>query len=181
MILENPPLWAVAFPSLLGWMAAVGLDKTLWQLTFGHRSRQDAMAGLDPGLAQWARQGGGNPALVARLRAYASGSPDDFLDLPVHPGDNLTAFRRRVLSCCRRIPLGATLSYGQLAAQAGAPGAGRAVGSCMAANRIPLVIPCHRVIGSGGSLRGYSGPGGLRMKRRLLEIEARMVGQRVLL
>jgi methylated-DNA-[protein]-cysteine S-methyltransferase len=179
MTSENPPLWVAVFPSSLGWMAAIGLDKTLWQLTFGHRSRRDAVARLDPGLARRARQGGGNPALAARLRAYASGSPDDFLDLPVHLGADLTPFRRRVLSCCRQIPLGTTVSYGQLAAQAGAPGAGRAVGNCMAANRIPLVIPCHRVIGSGGILRGYSGPGGLRMKRRLLDLEARMLAQGV--
>jgi len=180
MTSEDPPLWVVPFPTLLGWMAAVGLGKTLWQLTFGHRSRQDAMARLDPGLARQAREADRNPGLVARLRAYASGSPDDFLDLPVHLGHDLTEFHRRVLSCCRRIPLGTTLSYGELAAQAGAPGAGRAVGNCMAANQIPLVIPCHRVVGAGGSLRGYSGPGGLRMKRRLLKLEARMVGQRVL-
>jgi methylated-DNA-[protein]-cysteine S-methyltransferase len=162
---------------MLGWMAAIGLGNTLWQLTFGHRSRRDAMAALDPRLARRARAGQGSPGLVARLQAYASGSLDDFLDLSVHPGDALTPFRRRVLSCCRRIPLGATLSYGQLAAQAGAPGAARAVGNCMAANRIPLVIPCHRVIGSGRDLRGYSGPGGLRMKKRLLDLEARMLAR----
>ncbi|MEX1224432.1 MAG: MGMT family protein, partial [Pirellulales bacterium] len=73
---------------------------------------------------------------------------------------------------CRRIPIGQTMSYAELAAVAGSPGAARAVGNIMAGNRVPIIVPCHRVVGSGGSLGGYSSSGGLRTKRRLLSLEA---------
>jgi methylated-DNA-[protein]-cysteine S-methyltransferase len=62
-------------------------------------------------------------------------------------------------------------TYGDLAAAIGSPGAARAVGSVMARNCFPLIVPCHRVLGAGGSLGGYSAPDGLRMKRRLLAME----------
>ena len=85
--------------------------------------------------------------------------------------DAKTEFRRRVLQQCRRIPYGDTLTYAELAVAAGSPRACRAVGNIMARNRIPLVIPCHRVVGSHGSLGGYSAPSGLPMKQRLLRLE----------
>lgn len=110
-------------------------------------------------------------ALVARLQAYARGAHDDFLDIAIDLGPQ-TAFQRRVIECCRRIPLGQTLTYGALAEQVGHPRAARAVGNCMRTNRIPLLVPCHRVIGSGGTMRGYSAGEGIRMKLRLLEMEA---------
>lgn len=84
----------------------------------------------------------------------------------------ITPFHREVLECCAQIAAGQTLTYGQLAARAGRPRAARAVGSAMARNRWPLIIPCHRVVGSDGRLTGYSGTGGIETKRRLLGLEA---------
>lgn len=81
-----------------------------------------------------------------------------------------TAFRRRVWEALRRIPAGETRSYGQIAAEAGAPGAARAVGTACATNPVPIVVPCHRVVATGGKLGGYSG--GLARKRQLLDAEA---------
>lgn len=81
-----------------------------------------------------------------------------------------TPFMRRVYDVVRRIPAGETRSYGEVADEAGRPGAARAVGAAMAKNRICLFIPCHRVVGSSG-LGGWSGPGGLDQKRALLELE----------
>jgi len=78
-------------------------------------------------------------------------------------------FHRKVLAALARVPYGRTVTYGQLAARAGRPRAARAVGSCVARNPVPLVIPCHRVVASGG-LGGFGG--GLDMKRRLLALEA---------
>ena len=80
-----------------------------------------------------------------------------------------TPFHRKVLAALARVPYGRTVTYGQLAARAGRPRAARAVGSCVARNPVPLVIPCHRVVASGG-LGGFGG--GLDMKRRLLALEA---------
>jgi methylated-DNA-[protein]-cysteine S-methyltransferase len=80
-------------------------------------------------------------------------------------------FHREVLRLCHAIPVGETLTYGQLAKLAGSPHAARAVGGAMARNRWPLIVPCHRVVGSSGKLTGYSGEGGLKTKHWLLEHE----------
>jgi methylated-DNA-[protein]-cysteine S-methyltransferase len=109
-------------------------------------------------------------AFIERLAGYAAGRPDDFADVPLAEGDP-NSFRCRVLAACRRIPRGKTMSYGELAARAGSPGAARAVGSAMATNCVPLVVPCHRVVGAAGRLGGFSAHGGLTLKRRLLELE----------
>lgn len=108
--------------------------------------------------------------LARRLQAYADGQHDDFADVPV-AADGLTPFQRKVRQQCRRIRYGQTCTYGQLAAKAGSPRAARAVGAVMASNRVPLIVPCHRVVGSTGALHGFSGCGGIGMKRRLLELE----------
>lgn len=84
---------------------------------------------------------------------------------------DLTAFQKQVLRCCWEIPTGESISYGCLAERAGSPGAARAAGMVMAKNRWPIIIPCHRVVGSSGKLIGYSGTGGLSTKRRLLQLE----------
>ena len=109
-------------------------------------------------------------ALLERLVRYAAGAADDFFDVPVLLGA-MTPFQRRVVASCRAIPCGSTRTYGQLAASAGSPGAARAVGQVMASNRIPLIVPCHRVIAASGGLGGFSAPQGVVMKKRLLAME----------
>ena len=105
-------------------------------------------------------------SIVADLAAGRRRPEADKLPLDVHA----TAFRRRVWEALRRIPFGETRSYGEIAAAVGAPGAARAVGTACAQNPIPVVVPCHRVIGSDGSLHGYAY--GLARKRQLLDAEA---------
>ncbi len=82
-----------------------------------------------------------------------------------------TAFTTRVYRACRAIEPGRTKTYGELAGIVGSAGASRAVGSAMARNRIPIIIPCHRVVGASGRLCGFSAPGGLETKRTLLDLE----------
>jgi AraC family transcriptional regulator of adaptative response/methylated-DNA-[protein]-cysteine methyltransferase len=94
----------------------------------------------------------------------------DTLPLDVHA----TAFRRRVWEALRRIPMGQTRSYGEIAEEVGAPRAARAVGTACATNPIPIVVPCHRVVAANGKLGGYSG--GLARKRQLLAAENAMPG-----
>src|SRR4051812_23486471 len=84
-------------------------------------------------------------------------------------------FHQQVWQALLEIPYGETTSYGAIAKQVGAPGAARAVGAANGANPIALIVPCHRVIGSNGTLTGYGG--GLPLKRALLEHEARVVGR----
>jgi len=103
--------------------------------------------------------------------AYLAGQPFP-PDLPVAlPA--LSPFAQRVLAACRAIPFGETRTYAQLAVAVGAPGAARAVGRVLAGNPVPLVIPCHRVVGAGGRLTGFLG--GLGWKRALLVHEGGII------
>ena len=95
---------------------------------------------------------------------------ESFLQIKVD-STGWTPFQKRVYQQCRLIRAGSTRTYKQLAAMAGSEKASRAVGAAMARNRVPLVIPCHRVVSAGGSLRGFSAPGGLDTKRFLLDLE----------
>ena len=85
--------------------------------------------------------------------------------------DRVGAFERRIYEIARAIPPGQTLTYGEIAARAGEPHAAQAVGQAMGRNPWPIVVPCHRVVGSNGKLGGFSAPGGTRTKLRILEIE----------
>jgi methylated-DNA-[protein]-cysteine S-methyltransferase len=105
--------------------------------------------------------------LADHLAGRASASFDRVpLDL-----SGITPFHRRVYEALRRVPAGETVTYGQLAALAGSPRAARAVGQAMAHNPFLLVVPCHRVLGHGGAMGGFSAPGGVDTKRRMLELE----------
>jgi methylated-DNA-[protein]-cysteine S-methyltransferase len=103
---------------------------------------------------------------VRQLESYFAGDRREF-DLPLAPRG--TDFQRRVWQELGEIPFGATLSYGELARRIGRPTAVRAVGAANGANPLPIVIPCHRVIGSTGQLVGYGG--GVEVKRALLDLE----------
>lgn len=102
----------------------------------------------------------------AQLEEYFAGTRRGF-DLPLAPHG--TAFQRTVWRTLATIPYGETLSYAQLAARVGRPGAARAVGAANGRNPLPIVLPCHRVIGARGDLTGFGG--GLPVKRFLLELE----------
>ena len=166
----------VAFASKLGWMAIVGSGDTLLALTFGHVSAKAAIAALPPELPIDVKSGRWNPPIVRRLQRYAAGKIVDFSDVPVDPGP-LTPFERRVIQRCRAVPYGVTTTYARLASDAGHPRAARAVGNCMAANRLPLVIPCHRVVPSGAGLGGYSGAQGVKTKRQLIDMDAAAIAR----
>jgi methylated-DNA-[protein]-cysteine S-methyltransferase len=111
----------------------------------------------------------GNPVLQEterQLRSYFAGDLRQF-QLPLDLAG--TPFQQRVWRELLKIPYGETRSYGQLASTLGTPAAGRAVGAANGVNPVPIVVPCHRVIGAGGKLVGYGG--GLPLKRRLLALE----------
>ncbi len=141
----------------------------LRRLTLPQPSRDDALAALwgdatpqplcdDPSFA----------SLAERLDGYYAGAPTDFSDIPLDL-DGCTAFQRRVLQAVRAIPRGQVMSYRDVAASVGNPHAARAVGGVMASNPVCVIIPCHRVVASDGSMGGFGG--GLEMKRRMLALE----------
>jgi len=109
------------------------------------------------------------PKLQKQVVAHFDGRPTNFageLDM-----SELTSFRQRVIAACRCVPFGELASYQDLARAAGNPTATRAVGSTMANNRWPLIVPCHRIVRSDGTIGGFSSPSGVSEKQRLLRHE----------
>jgi methylated-DNA-[protein]-cysteine S-methyltransferase len=119
--------------------------------------------------ASWEESARGAVAeAIRQLREYFAGRRSEF-ELPLAPEG--TEFQRTVWNRLREIPYGETISYGELAKRVGNPKASRAVGAANGQNPIPIVIPCHRVIGSNGKLTGFGG--GLPVKEALLALEAK--------
>ncbi len=164
---QPPARLATCFRTRLGWVALLADEHVLIATTLPQPSRRAALARLPTDFQP------GENALIRRTRAliirFFSGHRVSFNDLPCD--DSLgTEFQRRVWLLTRAIPYGQTRTYGDLARAAGRPQAARAIGQCMARNPLPLIIPCHRLVGSAGDLRGFGG--GLAMKRALLKMEA---------
>ncbi len=127
------------------------------------------LPGPGPGPETPAHAPGAVADLVADLEAYFAGTAHFLPSGPLVAAAGTTAFTRAVYRVVAAIPPGRTMTYGEVAAAAGRPGAARAVGAAMAGNPFAPVVPCHRVVGSDGRLRGYGG--GLDMKRALLAME----------
>ena len=183
--------WYDLLPTELGWVGAVGSAKGLRQLTLPVPSPDAAwealeLDGRDIPLREgsWAHLA----PLVQAILGGDGGASDDSAGPEWEPSqtagkarlryggaeipldvEGVAPFTLSAWQACVRIPKGETRSYGWLAAEAGRPGAARAAGQAMARNRFPPLVPCHRVIGSTGSLHGYGG--GLNLKARLLKAE----------
>jgi O-6-methylguanine DNA methyltransferase len=116
--------------------------------------------------------------LQRQIKAYFRGvKADPEPDLPLAL-DGFGEFTRSVLAACRRVEYGATAGYKELAAACGRPGAARAAAGALAANPLPLVVPCHRVVRSDGAVGGFSAEGGAALKRRMLELEEGGLGRK---
>ncbi|MGE0281615.1 MAG: methylated-DNA--[protein]-cysteine S-methyltransferase [Rhizobiaceae bacterium] len=142
---------SITIPSPFGPLAAFEEDGAIIRLCWGEGA-DDSSPLLD--------------AARTQLANYFAGRLQTF-DLPVAPKGS--DFERTVWVELTRIPYGRTLTYGDLAARV--DGVARAVGGACGANPIPIIIPCHRVLAAGGAMGGFSAPGGVETKRRLLELE----------
>lgn len=110
-------------------------------------------------------------SIIDRVRRHLAGEPQDFSDLPYN-FERVPPFHRQVLATTLSVKSGHTTTYGAIAATLGQPpGASRAVGTALGANPWPLLIPCHRVVAASGKMTGFSGPGGVDTKARLLALE----------
>lgn len=161
------------FPTSLGWMGVSGTHTGLRHLVLPCASAKEVEQRLFRGnkLTGNGAENNKNPALLElarRLNLYFEGckvSFPDEVDLA-----EATPFHREVWLAIRDIPYGQTMSYSELAAKLSKPQAVRAIGQALSRNPLPIILPCHRVIGRNGKLTGYAG--GIELKKRLLEIEA---------
>jgi len=146
--------------SPVGPLTLAGAGSTLMHLRMNDQSHE-------PDRSRWQPAAPGAFAgIVEQLDSYFAGNLTNFdVDLTLQGTD----FQLRVWSALRTIPYGETRSYGEIAAQIGAAGASRAVGLANGRNPISIIVPCHRVVGSTGSLTGYGG--GLHRKQILLDLE----------
>ncbi|MET0519336.1 MAG: methylated-DNA--[protein]-cysteine S-methyltransferase [Burkholderiaceae bacterium] len=140
---------------------------------------RDRMRARFPAAREWPA-GRPLPQEVARacegVQALLAGQQRDLLEIELDESA-VQEFNRKVHALTRRIPVGQTLTYGEIAARLGQPGAARAVGRAEGSNPFAPIVPCHRVMGAGGVGTGFSAHGGVTTKLRLLAIEARATGQ----
>jgi methylated-DNA-[protein]-cysteine S-methyltransferase len=149
----------------IGPVLLVGRNGALRRLELGFESREAALEEAPFGALESSEAFGPLPDMLHR---YMAGEVIDFSSVEVEFGP-VGSFVERVLRETMNIPFGKLVSYSALATIAGSPGAARAVGNAMSRNPIPIVVPCHRVVHSDGTIGGYTG--GLDMKRHLLALE----------
>jgi methylated-DNA-[protein]-cysteine S-methyltransferase len=150
--------------SPVGPLLLIGDEHALHEIRFVHRRNPQS---ADP---HWTPNPAPFAEAIRQLQSYFSGERQEF-NLPLALEG--TDFQLRVWRCLQTIPYGQTISYLQLAERIGNPKAVRAVGLANGANPVPIVVPCHRVIGSNGSLTGFGG--GLPTKQKLLALESRQL------
>jgi methylated-DNA-[protein]-cysteine S-methyltransferase len=168
------------FPTALGWFALWGIDRRVTGLLIGHHSADEVRAAAqrsvgNSGHSPLLEEEDWFPSLRRQLEKFADGERIDFDDC-VFDWPGLTPFQLRVVVATRQVRYGETTSYGEMAARVGSPGAARAVGSVMASNRIPIIIPCHRIVAAGGGLGGFSAPSGVSLKKQMLDLESTAPG-----
>ena len=165
---QTAPLiqWGV-IDSPLGRLYIATSVQGLCSVSFGV-SQAEFLSGLDP-LVRTEQSLQAVAPIAAQLRDYFATGRARF-DVPLDLSQ-ATPFQQSVLQTTQRIPTGTLWTYGQMARAIGKPQASRAVGQALGRNPVPIVIPCHRVVASDGSLGGYSGGGGIESKRMLLALE----------
>jgi len=160
------------FPTALGPCGIAWNDRGITRVQLPERDRErteDRLREL-AGNAERARPPSWVKRTMDRIKRHLGGRMEDLSEARIDT-DGLPDFHRRIYDLARAIPPGRAVTYGELAALAGSPGATRAVGQAMARNPVPLLVPCHRVLGSGRRLNGFSAFGGCGTKARLLALE----------
>jgi methylated-DNA-[protein]-cysteine S-methyltransferase len=157
----------VVFKTASGWVGVLGSSAGLRRTTLPQHSEKEAIKSLGVDISGATLSAHPFEDLIKRFHTFFSGQKTDFpdeLDL-----SEATPFQRSIWQAARHIPFGQTRSYAWVAREAGKPGAARAAGQALGKNHLPIIVPCHRVISSGGGLGGFSG--GLAMKEFLLKLE----------
>lgn len=167
---HNQDILYSVFKTRWGWFGLLGSEKGLLRsclpVSFQEAAKQRLLTGID-GAIQDKKV---FIPIEKRIKAYYKGQGVDFKRLVVC-FDGLTDFQGNVLTTLRQITYGHTISYGDLANRSNCPRGARAIGTVMAKNPLPLIIPCHRVIKKDGSLGYFSAAGGVETKQRMLDLE----------
>ncbi len=156
-----------AFRTRIGWIGVAYNERGIVTLRLPRNSREESLKSLQQDFANAQVVTKAPDQILRELTEYTEGRRRTF-DLKLD-WSSLKPFQRAVLQAANKIPFGETRSYGWIAQQIGNPAACRAVGRALATNPIPIILPCHRVLASDGSLHGYGG--GLPMKAKLLKLE----------
>jgi methylated-DNA-[protein]-cysteine S-methyltransferase len=170
------------FPTAIGVCGLAWSERGITRVVFPERTEAATRARLtrrDPDLTEVPPP----PAIdhtITAITALLESGRADLTDVALDM-EGIDADERVIMEAARGIPAGATLTYGELAAKVGQPNGARAVGQAMARNPFPIVVPCHRVLAAGGGFGGFSAPGGLESKARLLTIERAATSQAPLL
>ena len=166
-------LWYTVFDVECGYFGILAGDRgvygTALPLRVSKAAQKDRLVGImGAKYDRWLMK-----PLQERVRAYFAGVCVEFSDVGVC-FDGVSDFGVGVLTACRKVGYGERASYGQLAKAAGSKGAARAVGRVMGQNALPLIIPCHRIVRSDGSIGGFmqGADGGVELKHRMLELES---------
>lgn len=157
-----------------GWIGVAATDRGIARIALPCRRRADALSEMSstPGSSPRVR---GEASVRLEKRAislladyFRTGRMD--WNLPLDLG-GATDFEKKVWRAARKIPRGSVVTYGELARRIGQPGAARAVGRALGRNPVPVAVPCHRIVGANGRLTGFSAPGGVELKARLISYE----------
>ena len=157
------------FHTVFGWIGLVAGNKGVIRICLPEQTREEALKQCEPEILLAVKDSQHLSGIVESIQSYCAGHTVDLVKIPV---DFRTSpdFFLRAWKACRTIPRGETRSYKWLATSAGNINGARAAGQAMARNKLPLLVPCHRVVASDGNLHGFGGAG-VKLKYNLLEME----------
>jgi methylated-DNA-[protein]-cysteine S-methyltransferase len=161
----------VIFPTRWGYFGLAGTESALSRTCLPARASGTVKSQLLKNLSDARFDRDLFKALQEQIMAYFEGSGVNFSREVSVALDGLSEFSRLVLTTCRDVEFGRTVTYAELARNSGRPAASRAVGDALAKNPLPLIIPCHRVIRADGKMGGFSALGGVTLKKKMLDLE----------
>ena len=167
-----PELKYDIFETAYGWIGVAASENGITRITLPELTAADAESELGQAIQDAQRDKSRFEDLRTSLDRYFSGESEDLTQIAIDLDD--PEFFARARAACRTIPAGETRTYAWLAKAACSPNAIRAAGQSMARNPVPLLVPCHRVVGSNGRLHGFGGGIGLSLKARLLRLEGHL-------
>jgi methylated-DNA-[protein]-cysteine S-methyltransferase len=166
----------VIFKTKWGYFGLAGTESALWRSLLPEPEPKKIESRLLKNLPNARFDENYFKALQQQITSYFEGACVEFSpDIPIDFNGS-GGFSRKVLAACRNIKFGQKITYSGLAQKAGRPAASRAVGNALAKNPLPLIIPCHRVLRSDGKMGGFSAPGGIPLKKRMLDLERQAIG-----